>query len=465
MTNNAAPTAEPGSFRDPSGVVFRRGEKLYRQVNPCYSEQYRKLMSSGLYDELVKKKLLVAHREVCEAGISEKAHLVLEPELVPLISYPYEWCFSQLKDATLVTARIHRMALERGMILKDASAYNIQFLRGKATHIDTLSFDFYKDGEPWVAYGQFCRHFLAPLFLMAYTDIRLSRLLQLYIDGIPLDLASKLLAGKGGFATKAHIHWHAKSVARHGQAGQSAQVPARQVSISKFKMAAMIDSLISAVEKLELRGVQTEWGDYYANTNYSDSAGGSKKSIVADYLSMVPPAVTWDFGANDGTYSRLALSGPDSFVAAFDIDPIAVERNYMAVRRSGENMLPLLLDLTNPSPSIGFAGQERGSLANRQKPGCILMLAVIHHLAISNNLPFSIIARWLASLCDCLIIEFVPKTDSQLQVMLATRDDIFPDYTQQGFEAAFEGWFDVEAKREVSESERIIYLMRGRGKQ
>ena len=453
-------TADPGSFRDPSGLVYTSDGRLYRQVNLCYREQYSALMSSGLYDELTRQKLLIPHCElVDERGIDTNVFKVLEPERVTLVSYPYEWCFSQLKDAALATLRVHRLALERGMILKDASAYNIQFIRGNAVHIDTLSFDCYRDGEPWIAYGQFCRHFLAPLFLMAYTDIRLSQLLRIYIDGIPLDLASKLLAGKGGFAAKAHIHWHAKSVAKHGQAGQSALNSLWRMTISKFKMTAMIDSLIGIVEKLHLRGVHTEWGEYYAHTNYSDSAADSKKAIVGEYLLKLSPSVTWDFGANDGTYSRLALLCDNSFVAAFDIDPIAVERNYATVRRSGENMLPLLLDLTNPSPAIGFANHERGTLDTRQKPDCIIMLAVVHHMAISNNLPLGIIAKWLASLCENLIIEFVPKSDSQVKKLLATRHDIFPDYTEQGFEAAFEAWFSITEKKLVSESERTIYLM------
>lgn len=464
MVNSTSPTPDPGSFRDPAGIVFRLADKLYRQVNLCYREQYTALMVSGLYGELTERKLLITHREVVENGFDNQSYLVLAPTLIPLVSYPYEWCFGQLKDAALVTLRIHRLALERGMILKDASAYNIQFINGNATHIDTLSFDFYRDGEPWVAYGQFCRHFLAPLFLMAYADIRLSQLLRVYIDGIPLDLASKLLGGKGGFAAKAHIHWHSKAIARHARSGQSPHAHTRKGQISKFQMTAMIDSLIRIVERLQLRGIQTEWGDYYARTNYSDSASDNKKEIVAEYLTRISPSVTWDFGANDGTYTRLALSGANAFAAAFDIDPIAVERNYVVVRRSGENMLPLLLDLTNPSPSIGFAGWERGALDMRQRPDCILMLAVIHHLSISNNLPLGMVAKWIASLCNNLIIEFVPKSDSQVQVLLATRDDIFPDYTERGFEAAFGVWFNVTEKKAVTDSDRVVYWMRRKGR-
>ncbi len=194
--------------------------------------------------------------------------------------------FGQLKDAALTTLRIHRAALDRDMILKDASAYNIQFLNGQPVLIDTLSFDFYQPGSPWPAYGQFCRHFLAPLMLMAFRDLRLSQLLRVYVDGIPLDLASKLLKGKGGFAAKQHIHWHARATRRHAEDGKG---EVRKVSISKFSHTAMIDSLIRVVEGLKLKGVETEWGDYYAHTNYSDAAARSKEELVRAFLEEVRP--------------------------------------------------------------------------------------------------------------------------------------------------------------------------------
>jgi hypothetical protein len=440
-------------------VVFYRDGKPYRQVNPCYKEQYERLISSGLYKKLTDEKLLVPHRETDVQGLYDQAFLVLEPEQVPFVSYPYEWCFGQMKDAALTTLRIQRTALVHDMFLKDASAYNIQFSRNNAVHIDTLSFDLYKDGMPWVAYGQFCRHFLAPLFLMAHTDIRLSQLMRVYIDGIPLDLASKLLKGKGGFAVKQHIHWHSKSVQAHGQSGHKEGGVSRKIKISKFQLQALIDSLIKIVAGLTLKGVQTEWGDYYSHTNYSEAAEGTKRETILSHINRVRPETIWDFGANDGTYSRLGLLNDNSFVAAFDIDPIAVERNYNAVKKTNENMLPLLLDLTNPSPSIGFAGKERGSVEKRQKPDCILMLAVIHHLAISNNLPLEMVAEWLASFGSRLIIEFVPKTDSQARILLATRDDIFPNYTVSGFEEAFANYFKLIERTQVAESDRLIYLM------
>src|SRR6185503_16964008 len=189
------------SFRDPSGFLFSRGGVLYRQVNRKYEQEYARLMESGLYEKLVKAGLLIPHLEVDEAPAESEvtrafAYKIIQPERAPFISYPYEWSFGQLKDAALATLSIQRRALKVGMSLKDASAYNIQFVRGKPTLIDTLSFEIYKEGQPWVAYRQSCQHFLAPLALMALKDVRLNQLLRVYIDGVPLDLASGLLPAK-----------------------------------------------------------------------------------------------------------------------------------------------------------------------------------------------------------------------------------------------------------------------------
>lgn len=453
-------TTEFSSFRDPSGVVFYQDDVLYRQVNPCYKEQFDTLMSSGLYQKLVDKKLLVSHEIMPESDNSTGSAYIVRPERLSFISYPYEWSFGQLKDAALATLKINRYAADHSMILKDASAYNIQFVRGTALLIDTLSFDFYEEGRPWVAYGQFCRHFMAPLLLMVYTDIRLSQMLRLYIDGIPLDLASKLLKGKGGFTAKQHIHWHARLSTKHAEDGKNAD-KIKIFQIKKQSYIAMIDNMIREIEKLELKGVKTEWGEYYEHTNYSDEASTSKEEIVASFVKEARPRVVWDFGANDGRYSKIAGKfGAE--VVAFDIDPIAVERNYQEVKRTRIAMLPLIMDLTNPSPSIGFANRERPSVFVRQSADCIMLLAVIHHLAISNNLPLAKVASWLSEICKYLIIEFVPKEDSQVRTLLATRDDIFPNYTTTGFEEAFGEYFTLERSQAVSGSMRTMYFYRSK---
>src|SRR5574338_267074 len=188
------------SFRDPSGYVYKDASgNVMRYVSKEYADDYNFLMQSGLYNELVDAGLLIPHKEVTPKAIDANRHKLLQPEQIPFMSYPYEWSFSQLKDAALATIKTQQAALKHGMVLKDASAYNIQFYKGKPVLIDTLSFERYKTDEPWIAYRQFCQHFLAPLALAAYVDIRLLKLLRDYIDGVPLDLASELLPARTKF--------------------------------------------------------------------------------------------------------------------------------------------------------------------------------------------------------------------------------------------------------------------------
>ncbi|MBU0686370.1 MAG: SAM-dependent methyltransferase [Candidatus Margulisbacteria bacterium] len=449
------------SFRDPSGFLFIRDDLLYRQINLKYKEDYDHLMSSGLYSALVKEGLLIPHEEIIPTeGMDDIAYKIIKPENISFISYPYEWSFSQLKDAALTTLKIQKKAIEFGMSLKDASAYNIQFKKGRPVLIDTLSFEKYKEGEPWVAYKQFCQHFLAPLALMSHKNICLNRLFQLYIDGVPLDLASSLLPFSTRFSLSLfpHIHLHAKSQKHF--ANKSVNMTRRK--ISRLAFLGIIDSLESAIKKMRWKPMGTEWADYYNITNYSSTAFQQKKEIVANFLDKIGPTQVWDLGANDGFFSRIA-SQKGIPTISFDIDPSAVEKNYLECVANGEDsILPLLLDLTNPSPSIGWENSERDSWLKRGPVDAVLALALVHHLAISNNVPLRKIAAFFSRICFSLIIEFVPKTDSQVQKLLSTREDIFPNYTQPAFEREFGKYFTLELSEKVSGSDRVIYLMRKR---
>jgi hypothetical protein len=462
MTKMTSPKQNSGqlsaSFRDPSGFLFSREGVLYRQVNRKYEQEYTRLMESGLYEKLVKAGLLVPHVETAQvASESEEAYKIIQPERLPFISYPYEWSFGQLKDAALATLSIQRRALKVGMSLKDASAYNIQFVRGRPTLIDTLSFEIYKEGQPWVAYRQFCQHFMAPLALMALRDARLNQLLRVYIDGVPLDLASALLPGttRLNFGLLTHIHLHASAQKRYA----GAEVKASAGTMSKQAMTGLIDSLDSTIRKLDWKPGGTEWGNYYDITNYSDAAFEHKKQLVRQWAARVQPALIWDLGANNGVFSRVAGEG-GAFVVSSDIDPAAVEQNYRQVREQKiENLLPLLIDLTNPSPSIGWANEERDSLRARGPADLVLALALIHHLAISNNVPLPQLADFFTLVGKWLVIEFVPKTDSQVRKLLVSREDIFLNYTREGFEEAFGRRFKICEAVNVRESERVLYLM------
>ena len=460
MVNKNTLVKIPSSFRDPSGFLFSIEKEIYRQVNAIYREEYDHFISSGLYEALVQAGLLIPHQETdMDFPDPDSGYRILKPEKISFISYPYEWCFSQLKDAALTTLRIQKTALDYGMSLKDASAYNIQFQNGRPIFIDTLSFEKYQEGRPWVAYKQFCQHFLAPLALMSHKDIRLHQLLKIHIDGVPLDLASSLLQFKTRFkySLLTHIHVHARTQKRYaGQNINKERIP----KLSRTGLIGIINSLESAVRRLEWNPPGTEWSDYYQDTNYTPEGFEHKKQIVQKFVSRSNPETVWDIGANTGQFSRLA-SDIGINTIAFDVDPAAVEKNYTWAKSNEEaNILPLLNDLTNPSPGIGWQNTERMGLIERGPADTLIALALIHHLAVSNNLPFNKVAEFMQQVCDWLIIEFVPKKDSQVQRLLSTRQDIFTDYSQETFEQEFGRYFAIKDKAQIKESERILYLMR-----
>ena len=448
---------EDSSFRDPSGFLFYQDNVLYRQINKSYKEHYEFLIESDLYEELVKKGLMISHEEVKIENKNNDGFIVIKPEIIPFISYPYEWSFSQLKDAALLTIEIQKIAKKHHMMLKDASSYNIQFKNGKTIFIDTLSFEKYIEGEPWKGYKQFCQHFFAPLALMSHKDIRLSQLLRIYIDGIPLDLTSELLPmrTKTAFSLLTHIHAHSKSQKHY----EGKKIDVKKNKISSRSLDGVIESLHSGIKKMNWKPEGTEWGNYYSDTNYSDISFNEKKKIILEFLEKHNPKNVWDLGSNTGIFSRIA-SELDIFTVSFDIDPVAVEKNYReCVNKQETKILPLLLDLANPSASIGWSNNERMSFMNRGPVDLVMALALIHHLVISNNVPLSKLAKFFSKICNFLIIEFIPKTDSQISRLLVTREDIFLDYTKENFESEFKKFFKIIQTTDIIDSERTMYIM------
>ena len=453
-----------GSFRDPNGFLFKRKGEVFRQINLAYRQDYELLKKSGLYKELTNEGLFLAHKEVdIKAADPSRAFKVIKPEQLKFISYPYEWSFSQLKDAALLTLELQKRALSRGMWLKDAATTNVQFHMGRATLIDSLSFEAYPEGQPWVAYRQFCQHFLAPLALMALVDIRLGQLLRVHIDGIPLDLASRLLPRGTRFnlGLLTHIHWHAAAQERY--AGQKVSARAERGGMSKTALLGLIDHLDRTVRGLHWEPVGTAWSDYTSETSYSRSAAKHKKETISKFITQTNAETFWDLGANTGLYSRLA-SERGIFTIAADYDPAAVELNYAHMKEHGEKSLhPLVIDLGNPSAPLGWANEEHRSLLDRGPSDAVMALALIHHLAIANNVPLDRVAEFFSRLGGWLIIEFVPKADPQVQQLLAARKDIFTDYHVDGFRSAFQRYYRAVAENRIRDSERILFLMKRRG--
>lgn len=453
---------DPSSFRDPSGFVFVEHGVVRRQVNPSYFPQFERLMSSGLYARLTAAGRLVEH-ELLTDGAERK---VIQPDQLPFISYPYEWSFSQLKDAALLTLAVHLESLDHGMILKDATAFNVQFAGGTPVFIDTLSFDFYRDGAPWLAYGQFCRHFLAPLLLMKYVAPDLARLQALFLDGVPLEIASAMLPRRTHWSPtiQANIHLHARSLGRHKERFASD----RQVTLSLAAQKNIVASLMRFLEGLKLEA-KSEWGDYYSIANYDDAAFKFKEATVSRWIRESGLRRLWDIGGNDGHFSRIVRGHCDRILCT-DIDPLAVEKNYLHCKahRDGK-IIPLVVDYTNPTPGLGYGNRERRNLEDRVdafQPDGILALALIHHLSLSNNCSFEMLSESLAGTSGHLIIEFVGPGDSWAAKLLQSKRDarhLFDFYNRPDFERVFSKVYQIVERAEVPGSERTLYLMKSRG--
>jgi len=446
-----------GSFRDPSGYVFEKDGFILRSVNSIYKDHFETFVQSGLYQHLVESGSLLQFKE-SEHSV-DGAWKTLKIEKLPFISYPYEWSFQQLKDVALLTLRIQKAALDYGMILKDATAYNVQFCKGKPIFIDLLSFEKYQDGTPWNAYRQYISHFYAPLLLMSKVDIRYGTLLRNFLDGFPIDFASQSLPWQTRWSPtiQLHVHLHAKMIKKYENTqGRSEKVEVRNKRFSLVSHKTMAEGLFDATADIKSPSQTTEWGDYYNDTNYNDVGFQEKKKIIEEICVRVAPRVACDFGANLGEFSRIFAKHAE-VVLSPDIDPVAVERNYLLVKNNKEtNIYPVIQDLCNPSPGIGWRNLERNSFIDRTKCDLAAGLALIHHLCIGNNLPLDFVADLFASVADNVILEFVPKEDSQVQRLLSSREDIFPGYDLERCIQSFGRYFRSCERFAITDSTRTI---------
>ena len=439
------------SFRDPSGYVVHYNNSIYRIINENYSSIYQKCIESGLLKKLVDEKLLLNFEESLDLELKDvKIFKILKQEKIQFISFPYEWSFDMLKDAALLTLEIQKKCIEYGFSLKDASAYNIQFHNGKPILIDITSFELYQE-EPWIAYRQFCEHFLGPLALMAKKDVRLSKLLVTYIDGIPLDIVSSLVPKTTftNFGLSAHLHVHAKAQKKYEEK------KIEKKKLKKFRLLGIIGSLRSTIKNLNLEQ-KTEWAEYYKDTNYNDEEQIEKEKKVKEFIQKTSSDIIIDLGANDGKFSRIASE--KAFVVSIDIDPIAVNKNY---NRHYVNIISLVGDLSNPSQSIGWNNSERPSLLKRIEKNTFLALALIHHLRITFGIPLLKQFEFFSSIAKYLIIEFVDKNDSQIKRLLQNREDVFEDYTEDNFESIASKYFEILDSVKIKNS-RKMYLLKNK---
>ncbi|WP_370476811.1 class I SAM-dependent methyltransferase [Tamlana flava] len=450
------------SFRDPSGYIFIDQGVVKRRINPIYFDQYKALKEKELFKKLFSASWLVKHKEV----FSDDSQIIIEPEHIPFVTYPYEWSFGQFKEAALLTLKIQKFCLDNDMSLKDASAFNVTFFKGKAIFIDTLSFDFYQDNEPWRAFKQFVSHFLGPLLLARYHGASVLNSLINYIDGVPVKILSSMLPSKTKLNpfVYSNVHLLAKYEDEY-KADYKGKT--KKSTLSKKAQLNIIKTLYDFIKKIELKE-QSEWGDYYNKINYSKSAFEQKSKIINQWIRDLKIKTLIDIGGNDGTFVRRIDTDLEQALIC-DIDNNAVGHNYKILKDNGETYItPFVLDMLNPSPAIGFNNKERDSFLERIKgfkPDITLALAVIHHMTLSGNIPFVMSAEFFASFSNCLIIEFPKRKDSWVERLLNAKREFkehFNFYNIESFEEAYIESFDIVEKQEIKDSERVMYLLKNK---
>jgi hypothetical protein len=465
-------TARPdaGSFRDPLSRVFVTEDAAWRGLTADALADFEALASSTFFAAAIDRGDIVATERVADpADLPGEWAAVLRHERLDVLSYPYEWSFEMLRDAARLQLRLTRQALADSLITKDASAYNIQFAGSTPVFIDVGSFERLRKGEPWAGYRQFCELFLNPLYVQAVGDVPFQPLLRGHLDGITPGVAAAIIGRRGRFRKGifTHVRLHARAERKYADADRERDVRAelKRAGFGPALIDAQLRNLGKAVERLSWRQDDSTWSDYGGRSHYSDRDLEAKTSFVAAAVESVGGApLVLDLGANDGQFSRVAVDAGAKSVVAVDSDHLVVDRLYRQLRQQGERrILPLVVDLADPSPAIGWRSRERPAFVERMRPDLVLCLAVVHHLALTNNVPLDEIVAFLADFKAPVVVEFPHRDDVMATRLLARkRSGLFDSYDVANWEKALEQQFTVEERHELPSGNRTVYRCRPR---
>jgi SAM-dependent methyltransferase len=454
---------EPGSFRDPESRVFYAGDQVYRALSPDGLADFEALEATGLLDDgrVVRTEKAGDAAALRDLLVHEPA-AVLRHERIPFVSYPYEWTFSMLRDAALLQLDLLLAALEHDMALKDSTPYNVQFRGAKPVFVDVGSFERLREGEPWVGYRQFCMLYLYPLLLLSLKGVPFHPWLRGSIDGITPSQMRALLSFRDRFRRGlfTNVFMHAKLEARYADRPGQVKEEVRRV-FKKELFVANVRKMRKLVERLEWEPPAGVWTAYGERNTYTDADARRKDDFVREVARSRRWELVWDIGANNGRYSRLAAEGART-VVAIDADQGPVELLYRDLREEGnEQILTLTMNLADPSPGLGWRGLERRSMPDRGKPDLVLALALVHHVAISANVPVKELVDWLASLGSALVIEFPTREDPMVKKLLAPkREGLHPDYELAFFERCLNEAVEVDRSERLESGTRVLYFAR-----
>jgi hypothetical protein len=462
---DALPAPDPGSFRDPLSRVFVQDGVVLRALSPDALADYRAVADTTFFQAALERGDVVGTRLVDEpVGLPGEWAGMLRHDLVEVLNYPYEWSFEMLRDAARLQLSLARGALAEGLITKDASSYNVQFVGTKPVFIDVGSFERRQRGQPWAGYRQFCELYLNPLYVQAMRDIAFQTLLRGSVEGISPATAAALLRGTGRFqkGVFTHVRLHARAERRYADADRERDVRAElmRAGFGPKVIDAQLRNLERAVEALSWKQRRSTWSDYGERAHYSERDLDAKQEFVAEAVSAIgAPDTVLDLGANDGRFSRLAVAAGARSAVAVDSDDVVVDRLYRDLRADGERrILPLVLDLADPSPAIGWRSRERPSFVERIRPDLTLCLAVVHHLALTNNVPLDEIVAFLADFGAPVVVEFPHRHDRMTKRLLARkRSGLFDTYDIPAWERALERRFVVRQQAVLPNGTRTLY--------
>ena len=456
--------AEASSYRDRNGAVFYRDGEVFRAISAKALADWERLSASAFFRRFVDAGSIVATEQAeaappAAAGADWAA--VLRHARVPFISYPYEWAFGMLKEAALLHLDLMQAALVEGMILKDSSAYNIQWNGCEPVFIDIPSFEGLTPGEPWVGYRQFCELFLYPLMLQSYKGVDFRHWLRGSLDGITAGTLRSLFSTRDLARPGVLMHVVAQDALqrRYADAKGSARKSLGEAGFDKSLIARNVAGLRKIVERMQPAGKKTVWADYAHTHSYDEAEFQAKVAFVRDAAARRRWNLVWDLGSNTGTFSRIAAEHAD-YVVSMDGDRMVIEHLFETQkgRPDARKILPLVVNLADPSPNQGWLGVERRALPDRGRPQLTLCLALIHHVVIGANIPMRDFIGWLAGLGASLVIEFVGREDEMVEKLLANKDDQYGDYRADVFEALLAERFEVAAKQPLKGGKRAIYL-------
>jgi len=452
---------EPGSYRDRNGAVFYSGERVLRGINAKALRDWQHLARTDFFRTLTQQGRIVPTE--CAAVEPEAADwaALLSHQRIPFISYPYEWPFGMLREAALLHLDLMQAALDEGMILKDASPYNVQWNGAEATFIDIPSFEILEPGSPWIGYRQFCELFLYPLILHAYKGVDAGPWLRGNLDGITAASLRRLMSARDLLRPGVMMHVVAQAALQRRYAEDSTGVrnTLAAAGFDKGMIARNVAGLRRIIARMAPAGTRSAWAGYGETHTYDQAEFEAKCAFVRSAVSRRRWRLVWDLGCNTGTFSRIAAEHAD-YVVAVDGDPATVERLFETQkdRPDRKQILPLVVDLADPSPNQGWQGAERRSLPDRGKPDLTLCLALVHHMVVGANIPMRDFVAWLAGLGTSLVIEFVGRQDEMLMRLLANKDDQYGDYDADIFEGLLAEHFDIVDKRPLKGGKRTIYF-------